>query len=231
MSPDGQLVAYAAGPLTASRIYVRQVDGGRPIAIAADLAGAQRLPFWSPDGKRLVFRSARGIEIAPALGGPPKTIVPLTGNASLLPGPWSPDGRRIAFARSDSLYVVPVDGGAPRCSPTAATCTRSPGRPMGAGSRSSGATGSRSTPTSAGSSATSARARCGSSRRGPAAASPSASPTIAHFTRARSGCRTAGRCSCSRTPTAGSTSIRSRSSGPARQGDPGGSRRGSTRSR
>ena len=113
MSPDGQLVAYAAGPLTASRIYVRQVDGGRPIAIAGDLAGAQRLPYWSPDNKRLVFRSARGIEVAPALGGPSKTLVPLQGGEVLLPGPWSPDGRRIAFARSDSLYVIPADGGAP----------------------------------------------------------------------------------------------------------------------
>ena len=112
MSPDGQLVAYAAGPLTASRLYVRQVDGGRPIAIAGDLAGAQRLPYWSPDNKRLVFRSARGIEVAPALGGRSKTLVPLQGGEVLLPGPWSPDGRRIAFARSDSLYVIPADGGA-----------------------------------------------------------------------------------------------------------------------
>ncbi|MGH3381558.1 MAG: protein kinase domain-containing protein [Actinoallomurus sp.] len=113
VSPDGQFVAYAAGPLTESRIYVRQTDGGRPIAIAPDLAGAQRLPYWSPDGKRILFRSARGIEIVPALGGAPKVIVPHAVGEVLLPGPWSPDGRQIAFERSDSLCVMPADGGAP----------------------------------------------------------------------------------------------------------------------
>jgi TolB protein len=92
---------------------VRQADGGRPIAIAGDVAGAQRLPYWSPDGKRILFRSARGIEVAPALGGTAKLLVPHDSGTVLLPGPWSPDGRRIAFARSDSLYVVPVEGGAP----------------------------------------------------------------------------------------------------------------------
>ena len=111
MSPDGQFVAYAAGPLTDSRIYVRQVDGGRAIAIAPDVGGAQRMPFWSPDGRRILFRSARGIEIAPALGGTAKVLVP-GGSAPLLPGPWSPDSKRIAFARNDSLYAMPAEGGA-----------------------------------------------------------------------------------------------------------------------
>ncbi len=58
VSPDGKLVAYAAGSLIDSRIYVRQVDGGRPIPIAPDVGGAQRLPSWSPDGRRILFRSA-----------------------------------------------------------------------------------------------------------------------------------------------------------------------------
>ncbi len=111
MSPDGQFVAYAAGPLTDSRIYVRQVDGGRAIAIAPDVGGAQRMPFWSPDGRRILFRSARGIEIAPALGGTAKLLV-RGGSAPLLPGPWSPDSKRIAFARNDSLYAMPAEGGA-----------------------------------------------------------------------------------------------------------------------
>jgi eukaryotic-like serine/threonine-protein kinase len=114
ISPDGRFVAYTAGPLADSRIYVRQVEGGAPIAIAKDIAGAQRFPFWSPDGTRLLFRSARGIEVVPALGGASRVLVPAEGGATLLPGPWSPDGRQFAFARTDSLYVSPVAGGPPR---------------------------------------------------------------------------------------------------------------------
>ena len=113
VSPEGQFVAYAAGSLNASRIYVRQIDGGRPVAVAPELPGPERLPYWSPDGKRLAFRSARGLELVPALGGTAKVLVPREGATVLLPGPWSPDGKRVAFARSDSLFTIPVDGGAP----------------------------------------------------------------------------------------------------------------------
>jgi ribosomal protein S18 acetylase RimI-like enzyme len=34
LSPDGENIAYAAGPTTAMQIYVRQVSGGRPVAYA-----------------------------------------------------------------------------------------------------------------------------------------------------------------------------------------------------
>jgi serine/threonine-protein kinase len=114
VSPDGRFVAYAAGTLAESRVYVRQVDGGAAVAIAGDLPAGQRLPYWSPDGRRILFRSPRGIEIVSALGGPSRTVVPARGGAILLPGPWSPDGRQLAFARSDSLYVMPAIGGPPR---------------------------------------------------------------------------------------------------------------------
>jgi serine/threonine-protein kinase len=112
ISPDGQLVAYAAGDLSDAHIFVRQMDGGRPIEVAPDVPGPQRLPYWSPDGKRLVFRSSRGIELIPALGGTARVLVPREAATVLLPGPWSPDGATIAFVRSDSLLTMPVAGGA-----------------------------------------------------------------------------------------------------------------------
>ena len=74
LSPDGKLTAYAAGPLGATRLYVRQVDGGASVAITAE-GGVARRPRWSPDGSRLVFRSGRGLEIIPALGGTPRLLV------------------------------------------------------------------------------------------------------------------------------------------------------------
>ena len=114
VSPDGRFVAYVAGPLPGARVYVLQVGGGSsPVAVAKDLPGWQRFPYWSPDGGRLVFLSERGVEVVAALGGVPRLLVPAEG-AFMLAGPWSPDGRRVAFARSDSLFVVGLDGGAAR---------------------------------------------------------------------------------------------------------------------
>jgi len=127
ISPDGKLVAYAAGSMSDLAIHVRQVDGGSAIAVAPGSGVPQRFPFWPPDGKRIMFRSPRGIEIVPALGGPARVIVgddrapaprgrsDVWGSAGLLlPGSWSPGGDRIAFARFDSLYSLDLEGGSPR---------------------------------------------------------------------------------------------------------------------
>jgi eukaryotic-like serine/threonine-protein kinase len=114
LSPRGDLLAYTAG--NDSRLFVQQVEGGKPIAVAHELPGPQGWPQWSPDAKRLSFSSARGVEIAPALGGTPRLVAP--GNPGVfrgaVAGPWSPDGRELAFVRADTLYAVSPDGGAPR---------------------------------------------------------------------------------------------------------------------
>ena len=113
LSPDGKLVAYTAGPLGQTRLYVRQVDGATPVAITSTEAGLARVPRWSPDGSRLLFLSSRGLEAVPALGGPAKLLVPVARGA-WADGTWSPDGRSIAYARGDSVYVLAVEGGAAR---------------------------------------------------------------------------------------------------------------------
>jgi Tol biopolymer transport system component/DNA-binding SARP family transcriptional activator len=122
LSPDGKLVAYAAGPPGQMRIYVHQLAGGGTIAVAESLRGDQHWPRWSPDGTRLSFEMGRSIYVAPALGGTAKLLVaappsPLVnGEGSLSEeGPgylaWSPDGRRIAYAVGRGIYVRAVDGG------------------------------------------------------------------------------------------------------------------------
>jgi len=112
LSPDGKLTAYAAGPLGATRLYVRQVDGGAPVAITAE-GGVARRPRWSPDGSRLVFRSGRGLEIIPTLGGTPRLFVAAPPD-DWLDATWSSDGRSIAYAVRDSILVQPLDGGVVR---------------------------------------------------------------------------------------------------------------------
>ncbi len=113
LSPDGKFVAYVAGPLSRTRLYVRQVDGGTPVAITPEKAGFARMPRWSPDGQRLVFSSERGIELIPAFGGVPRLLVPLPPGA-WLDAAWSPDGQSIVYPLLDSVFTRPVNGGASR---------------------------------------------------------------------------------------------------------------------
>jgi Tol biopolymer transport system component/DNA-binding SARP family transcriptional activator len=132
LSPDGKLIAYAAGPSGQMRIYVRQLAGGRAIPVAEGVPGDQHWPRWSPDGTRLTFETGPAIYVVPALGGTPKLLVSspepapvVNGEGALLQeGPrylaWSPDGRRIAYALGRNLEVRPADGGTVTRIPTGA---------------------------------------------------------------------------------------------------------------
>lgn len=113
LSPDGRLVAYAAGPAGQLRIYVRQLAGGRTIPVTQGLAGDQHWPRWSPDGTLLSFEMGRAIYVVPALGGAAKLLVSDDPPSEDGPGflAWSPDGRRIAYAVDRAIFVRATGGG------------------------------------------------------------------------------------------------------------------------
>lgn len=113
ISPDGRLVAYAAGVFGRMRIFVRQVDGGGRVALSADLPGTHRWPAWSPDGSRLAFMGPDGIYVVPALGGAAARAVTDPGHVLLTPG-WSPDGTQLAWADDRGIWTRALDGGEPR---------------------------------------------------------------------------------------------------------------------
>jgi eukaryotic-like serine/threonine-protein kinase len=125
LSPDGAAIAYAAGPTNAMQIYVRQVSGGRPVALTSDTADNFRWPRWSPDGSQIAYQSNHGIQVVPALGGAPRNLTRVDPNGvaggvvsvSPISGfDWSPDGTRIAWTSGygDSVItIVPLNGGTP----------------------------------------------------------------------------------------------------------------------
>jgi serine/threonine protein kinase/Tol biopolymer transport system component len=120
ISPDGNQVAYAAGGEGAMRIFVRQRDGSRAVAISGSLRGNHRRPRWSPDGTRILFQAERGLWLVPALGGSPQPVVMAPRDTATAHSPaWSPDGSSVAWVVRDTIYVRELAGERPRVLATA----------------------------------------------------------------------------------------------------------------
>ncbi len=114
ISPDGKMIAYAAGSVGKMSLHVRQIAGGRPIALTDSLQGESRWPQWSPDGTQISFQSQASIYVVPALGGIPKKLVEASPEQTVYCSAWSPDGRRIAYSIDHSIFVLAVGGGEPQ---------------------------------------------------------------------------------------------------------------------
>ncbi|HEV8715361.1 MAG TPA: hypothetical protein VGX03_21340, partial [Candidatus Binatia bacterium] len=133
-SPRGDLIAFTrgrvfAGGNTDNEVYVVQPDGSNARNMTQHPAN-DALPSWSPDGKRLVFRSTRD-------GDKELSVINVDGTGltrlTTAPGTdtfphWSPLGDRIVFASDRTgdfeIYTVRPDGSDVR------QLTRSPGLDM-----------------------------------------------------------------------------------------------------
>ena len=136
-SPDGKRIAFSSGRdghvidgWPTDEIYVMDADGGNPQNLT-NHPHDDSFPSWSPDGKRIVFVSARDqnkkephnieIYVMDADGGNQQR---LTNNlhADSFPS-WSPDGKRIVFSArrpghfesklsiTHEIYVMDASGG------------------------------------------------------------------------------------------------------------------------
>jgi serine/threonine protein kinase/Tol biopolymer transport system component len=107
ISPDGRMVAYVAGPWDKSRLYVRQLSGGRAIALT-DSGSSADFPQWKPDGSAILYFSD-GYRLVPALGGAPSAV---SGLDTLVGCVWSNTGTRVACAHelSGALVIAQANG-------------------------------------------------------------------------------------------------------------------------
>jgi Tol biopolymer transport system component len=120
VSPDGRRIAFARRVHGRAKIFSIRLGGGGLTQLTHD-RGRDRLPDWSPNGRRLVFISQprghdafgrREIYAVGAGGGRERR---LTHNREIEDNPvFSPDGRHIAFLQDGDLWVMGAEGGAPR---------------------------------------------------------------------------------------------------------------------
>ena len=118
ISPDGRLIAYAAGTAGSTQINVRQLNGGSVVEVtkgAQDAMRHHRWPAWSPDGSQIAYIASNGdrrpptgrVYVVPALGGSPRLIA--DGLEYFATPVWSPDGRSIAYSAVDSIIIHDIE--------------------------------------------------------------------------------------------------------------------------
>jgi len=123
LSPDGKYLAYVESNAGEQELWLRQVNGTRPIV----LVPAGRASFWgiafAKDGESIYYGQKTAVETLgalyqiPLLGGTPRFL--LRGIDSTIT--ISPDGSKLAYLRLDpgdqgasSLMVAGADGSNPR---------------------------------------------------------------------------------------------------------------------
>jgi TolB protein len=122
-SPDGKRMSFASDATGRFEIYtVARTDHGWGKPAQLTRTGGI-LPFWSPDGRNILFGWNDGAELVPADGGKARPL-PMTGpiagrRSDAFAYAWAPDSRHVyAIVSADTvpfqtLWSVPIDGGAP----------------------------------------------------------------------------------------------------------------------
>lgn len=113
ISPDGKMIAYAAGPVGEMRVYVQQIEGGSRIAVT-ETPGNYIWPQWSPDGSRIAFQVVKApsyeIHVAPSLGGAARLVFEAS-DGEISGFAWAPDGERLAISANLEIFIQSlIDG-------------------------------------------------------------------------------------------------------------------------
>jgi Tol biopolymer transport system component len=120
ISPDGRSIAVSArdGEVNDRDVWIHDVATGTKRRVM-EVSGNDNFPFWSPDGREVVFTSSRTRNYdlyrrSLVEGGEDVRI--LEGETPEYPRDWSPDGTHLAFARAHDgrrpLELLRMDTGA-----------------------------------------------------------------------------------------------------------------------
>lgn len=119
-SPDGSRIVFISFRDGDSKIYTMNPDGTGIVDLKAVAAPTQPRPVFSPDGKKIIFRSNRGelggydreIYLMNADGSDLHNLTRHVGNDSY--AVWSPNGNQIAFLSQrdgiSGVYLMGADG-------------------------------------------------------------------------------------------------------------------------
>jgi serine/threonine-protein kinase len=109
LSPDGEMVVFAATSDGTSRLYRRPVNGFRVEAIEGSEDAT--FPFFSPDGAWVgFFTGSRQLRKVPLAGGTATTLADIPFWSS--DAAWRHNGTIVVMSDSRGLFVVPDHGGA-----------------------------------------------------------------------------------------------------------------------
>jgi serine/threonine-protein kinase len=116
LSPDGRQLAYE---VEGASHDIFTYDFARGTTTRMSLDGASHWPLWTPDGRRLTFRSWKTGTMTmwwmPADQSGPAQLLTNIGSMQS-PESWSPDGKTLAFTQMDDpqsgsdIYMLPLDG-------------------------------------------------------------------------------------------------------------------------
>jgi eukaryotic-like serine/threonine-protein kinase len=119
LSPDGKQIAFERIDADArhGNLWLLDLVRGSTSRLTAT-AGSDYTPVWSPDGRRILFASARSAlpdlyEIG--VGGGPSERLVLHGEGDKTVFDWSPDGKFVLYgavypATGDDLFILPLSG-------------------------------------------------------------------------------------------------------------------------
>jgi dipeptidyl aminopeptidase/acylaminoacyl peptidase len=101
VSPDGKNVVWSAK----KHLWIAAIDRKKKAEQLDELAGESDTPRWSPDGKRIAFRSNRkDHSFIAVLDLATKKITYLAPTTNRDAGPvWSPDSKQVAFIRQPGV--------------------------------------------------------------------------------------------------------------------------------